>query len=137
MSDYEKLFFPFHYKWLSMTKELSDADFGILVRAVLGGFITGTDEPEDLPKELVIPFRFIKDAAERVVEHRKKVGETGRRLAEKRWGDKADVSADDKPKKEGGFGKIGSKLTDAEINETFERALKRTYDKPNEERESQ
>ena len=126
MSDYEKLFFQYHYKWLSMTKELSNADFGFLVRALLNAFINEADEPDDLPKELVIPFRFIKDAAERVIEHKKKAGETGRRLAEKRWGERSGATDENKDTSRATYGKY-NKLTKAEIDETFERALKRTY----------
>ena len=130
MSDYEKLFFPFHYKWLSMTKELSNADFGFLVRALLNAFINEADEPDDLPKELVIPFRFIKDAAERVIEHKKKAGETGRRLAEKRWGEKSGASDGEKSGNASPsiYGKYNT-LTKEEVQETFALALKRSYGK--------
>ena len=130
MSDYEKLFFPFHYKWLSMTKELSNADFGFLVRALLNAFINEADEPDDLPKELVIPFRFIKDAAERVIEHKKKAGETGRRLAEKRWGEKSGASDGEKSGNASPsiYGKYNT-FTKEEVRETFALALKRSYEK--------
>lgn len=127
MNDYEKLFFPFHYKWIAMTRELSDADFGLLIRKLLGDFMTDAGEPADLPTELLIPYRFIKDAAERVIEHKKKAGEEGRRLAEKRWGAKADATGEQKPKNESRTGWRGTKFVDFDVNEAFERALKRSY----------
>ncbi len=133
MNDYEKLFFPFHYKWIAMTRELSDADFGLLIRKLLGGFMADADEPSDLPTELLIPYRFIRDAAERVIEHKKKASEEGRRLSEKRWSANTNVAGEQKPKNESHTGRRGTKLVDFDANEAFERALERSYKKSEED----
>ena len=117
MKNFETLYFPLFYKWVSITEEFSDAEFGRLIRAVLRGAATG-EEPKGLPKHLAIAYRFIYDAAQRVTEENARKTEQSRRAAQARWGD-SGAKATRERERQGTF----------DPEEAFRRALERSYGK--------
>ena len=114
MKDVEKLYFPLHYKWVSIIEEISDEEFGRLIRALLAHFYW-EKEPQDLPKHLQVAYRFILDAAERVLEKRERASEHSRKMATARWGDKVYYN-----------GKERIRAGNFDPEEAFQRALKRS-----------
>ena len=110
--DNDRKYFPLHYKWIELTGELSDEEFGKLMRALLDGFSSG-NEPEGLPLHLTIAYRFIIDAAQRVVEHREQVASRSKLNAESRWGKSARRDE--------------TSNVDFDVDDAFDRAVKRSY----------
>ena len=65
MSDENKLFLPLFYNTLEITGSLDDAEFGLLVRALLKSRGSKGYLP-NLPKHLLLAYNFMLDEAMRV-----------------------------------------------------------------------
>lgn len=84
MKEYKELYLPLFYNWLEFTEELSDEEFGILIRALL---LNARENavPENLDAKIKIVYKFMLDSAKRAHESQKNLSQTRREAVNKRW----------------------------------------------------
>ena len=125
----DMLYLPVFFNWYEITKELSDEDFGILIRALLKDFSRGetdgrgneiTDCGKEVGKHLRIVYKFMKDGASRTIESHRKAQEARREGGYRRWGKSEKEEQKEPPKPKTRYG-------DFNPEEAFERALARGF----------
>ena len=112
MSDTKNLYMPIFYNTLELAAELSDEEFGIVVRALLGKLGGGATRCENMPAKLKIAYNYMLDSAMRIIERDSSA--TKKAFAKKEKAEK------EPPAKR--YGNFDPRLA-------YERALERTYGK--------
>ena len=118
MQENKDLYLPIFYSYLDLTKSLSDAEFGMLVRMLLTRLGSkGEPNVDALPENVKIAYGFMLDGAMRIIGRGAKKTNTTYTAAS------AEKPA---PKRYGNF----------DPRAAFERALERTYGKKEPEQKS-
>lgn len=113
MSDTKNLYMPIFYNTLELTAELSDEEFGIVIRALLTKLGNDLPREESMPVKLKIAYNYMLDAAKRIIE-RENSG------SQKSFAKKDKAEKEPFPvKRYGNF----------DPREAFEKALERSYGK--------
>jgi hypothetical protein len=84
MKEYKELYLPLFYNWVEFTEELSDEEFGILIRALL---LNARENavPENLDAKIKIVYKFMLDSAKRAHESQKNLAQKRSESSNKRW----------------------------------------------------
>lgn len=80
----DKIYLPFYYSWQEVTDELTDAEFGHLVRAILN-FAKDGETDETMSGAANVAFKFIADT----IRRSQVKADAGRKGMAKRWGNAA------------------------------------------------
>ena len=85
MTEYKELYLPLFYNWYELTEELTNEEFGELVRALLINGKEGT-VPDNLSKGMRIIYKLMLDSAKRAHASQRGLSQIRREAANKRWG---------------------------------------------------
>ncbi len=115
MQEEKDLYLPIFYNTLELAAELSNEEFGIVVRRLLEKLGKRSKQDEnDLPANLKITYNFMLDGALRIIGRRKVTAGIGSHRTEI-----AKASSEKSKKRYGNF----------DPKEAFEKALERSYGK--------
>ena len=84
MSEYKELYLPFYFSWGYMTEELTSAELGDLLRALINNY-SERRVPSELPEKMRIIYKFMLDGAVRTHSSQRELSEKRRESANKRW----------------------------------------------------
>ena len=84
MSEYKELYLPFYFSWGYMTEELTNAELGDLLRALINNY-SERRVPSELPEKMRIIYKFMLDGAVRTHSSQRELSEKRRESANKRW----------------------------------------------------
>lgn len=84
MSEYKELYLPLFYNWYELTEELTNEEFGELIRTLLLN-ARENKSAENLKGASKMAYNFMLDAAKRTNRNQEQLSEKRREAANKRW----------------------------------------------------